>query len=316
MNIENATDDALIRAAGRLRAGGLIAFPTETVYGLGADATQDQAVAAIFAAKGRPSFNPLIVHVSDVSAAREWTVWNERAEILAAAFWPGPLTLVLKRPAGSRISLLASAGGDTLAVRAPSHPVARRLLALAACPVAAPSANRSGRISPTQAGHVAQELGDRVEMILDGGACETGIESTVVDVSGEETRLLRPGFVTREQLEAALGAPVMFGAEASAALHSPGLLESHYAPSLPVRLNALVPREGEAFLAFGPGHGSGEPTQQLSETGDLVEAAARLFAALRACDQPHYIGIAVSPIPESGIGLAINDRLKRAAAAR
>jgi L-threonylcarbamoyladenylate synthase len=316
MNIENATDDALACAAKRLQAGGLVAFPTETVYGLGADATQDRAVAAIFAAKGRPSFNPLIVHVSDAASAREWTVWNMRAEMLAAAFWPGPLTLVLPRPADSRISLLASAGGDTLAVRVPSHPVAQRLLALARCPVAAPSANRSGRISPTLASHVRAELGDRVDLILDGGPCQTGIESSVVDISRQETRLLRPGFVTREQIEAVLGAEVTLGGGSSGALHSPGLLESHYAPSLPVRLNVVTPYEGEIFLVFGPGYAQRENSVQLSETGDLVEAAARLFAALRECDQPRYTGIAVSPVPDTGIGVAINDRLRRAAAGR
>lgn len=299
-----------------LRAGGLVAFPTETVYGLGGDASNDRAVAAIFDAKGRPRFNPLIVHVPGLDEAEALAQVDAPARRLAAEFWPGPLTLVLPRRQAGGISLLATAGLDTVAVRAPSHPVARDLLTATGRPIAAPSANRSGRISPTEAGHVAAELGERVALILDGGRAPVGVESTVLDLSGEAPVLLRPGGVTLEALCAILG-PLGLGAEVGPP-RSPGVLASHYAPALPLRLDASEAFPGEALLAFGPAPpplGCAE-IAWLSRSGDLAEAAANLFAMLRRLDRPDFAGIAVMPIPEQGIGRAINDRLRRAAAPR
>ncbi len=302
-----------IAEAGRLlAAGALVAFPTETVYGLGGDATSDRAVAAIFAAKGRPRFNPLIVHVAEAAEVETLVVADARARRLMARFWPGPLTLVLPRAPRSPASLLASAGLDTLAVRQPDHPVARALLAAAGRPLAAPSANRSGAVSPTTAAHAA-ELGAAVSLVLDGGPCRVGLESTVVDLSGARPALLRPGGVTPEALEAALGEPLVHAAADPTAPRAPGQLESHYAPGLPVRLNAAAAHPGEALLGFG---GTPGATLDLSASGDPVEAAANLFAMLRALDLPEFTGIAVAPIPERGLGLAINDRLRRAAAPR
>lgn len=317
------TAAAIAAAARALADGRLVAFPTETVYGLGADATSERAVAAIFAAKGRPRFNPLIVHFADREAARREVAFDRRAEALAEAFWPGPLTLVLPRSADSRIALLASAGLDSLAVRMPRHPVAQALLAACRLPVAAPSANVSGKVSPTTAAHVAESLGDRVAAILDGGACPIGLESTVVDLTGTEARLLRPGGVTEEQLAAIIGPLVApgkrqeDGALKSSGLKSPGMLTSHYAPALPLRLEATAVRPGEALLAFGPAPlpGAAE-TANLSPAGDLNEAAANLFAMLRALDRPGRAGIAVMPVPDHDLGRAINDRLRRAAAPR
>jgi len=307
------------RAAAALRAGGLVAFPTETVYGLGAIATNDRAVAAIFAAKARPRFNPLIAHVVDLDAARPLARWNPCAERLARRFWPGALTLVLPRPADGPLSLLVSAGGDTVALRAPAHPVAQALLEATAAPVAAPSANRAGGISPTTADHVIDGLADRVDMVIDGGPCAIGIESTVLDLSGETPRLLRPGGVPRAALEAELGA-MLDGAgrhEAGQPLRSPGQLESHYAPACPVRLNATTVAPDEALLAFGrcPLAGAAK-TLNLSPSGDLEEAAANLFAMLRALDCVAVSAIAVMPLPREGLGEAIHDRLSRAAAPR
>jgi L-threonylcarbamoyladenylate synthase len=304
--------DAIARAAALLRAGRLVAFPTETVYGLGGDAGSEAAVAAIFAAKGRPRFNPLIVHVPSLAEAEALAVFDTRARDLAAHFWPGPLSLVLRRREPSALSLLASAGLDTVALRAPSHPVAQALLA-AAGPLAAPSANRSGRLSPTAAAHVAEELGPLVSLILDGGSCEIGLESTVLDLSGAAPVLLRPGGVTREALDAVLG-PV--AAPAFGSIRSPGMLASHYAPLLPLRLEAFDARPGEAVLAFGkePRPGFAE-VAWLSRSGDLAEAAANLFALLRRLDRTDFSAIAVMPIPEHGLGRAINDRLRRAATA-
>ncbi len=305
--------EALDRAAAALRAGDLVAFPTETVYGLGADATNDHAVARIYQAKGRPSFNPLIVHFPTAAAAAEHVVFDVRAENLAAAFWPGPLTLVLPRRPESPLSRLVSAGLPSVAVRVPAHALARDLLTAAAIPVAAPSANRSGGISPTLAQHVAASLADRVALILDGGACTVGVESTVIDLSTPTAALLRPGGITAEQMSAVIG-PLVASSESPDAPKSPGQLLSHYAPGLPVRLNATRAEEGETLLGFGPV--AGQPLS-LSLTGDLVEAAAHLFAALHHLDQPdRYRAIAVAPIPENGLGLAINDRLRRAAAPR
>jgi tRNA threonylcarbamoyl adenosine modification protein (Sua5/YciO/YrdC/YwlC family) len=302
-------------AGGILRAGGLVAFPTETVYGLGADAANDAAVAAIFEAKGRPRFNPLIVHVRDADAAARLVVFDDRAWALAKRFWPGPLSLVLRRADDCPVSLLCSAGLETLAIRVPDHPVGQALLRTAGCPIAAPSANRAGAVSPTRAEHVADSLGDRVELILDGGPCPVGIESTVLDVSGESPVLLRPGGVPVEALGAAIGPIATAGARTPNA--SPGMQASHYAPRLPLRLAADSVRGDEALLAFGPAPLPGAAVaENLSRRGDVTEAAAKLFAALRRLDRPDLAGIAVMPIPESGLGAAINDRLRRAAAPR
>ncbi|MCW5746240.1 MAG: threonylcarbamoyl-AMP synthase [Alphaproteobacteria bacterium] len=312
------TPDSIARAAALIRDGALVAFPTETVYGLGGDATNDRAVARIFEAKGRPQFNPLIAHVTDAAAAQAHVVWSETAERLAAHFWPGPLSLVLPRRAGCAVSLLCSAGLDTLAVRAPAHPVAQALLRAADRPVAAPSANRSGTVSPTRAEHVAPALGDGVALVLDGGPCPVGVESTVVDLTMPKPTLLRPGGATREAIEALIGKLVLGPAIGTpGALHAPGQLESHYAPSLPVRLAATSVSADEGLLAFGADAPRGAAlTLNLSPAGDLAEAAANLFAMLRVLDQPGIASIAVMPIPDRGLGLAINDRLRRAAAPR
>ncbi|MBF0305556.1 MAG: threonylcarbamoyl-AMP synthase [Alphaproteobacteria bacterium] len=309
--IQPATPDSIAEGGRLIAEGRLVAFPTETVYGLGADALSDKAVAAIFAAKRRPSFNPLIVHVADIEAASALAVVDRRAREVASRFWPGPLTLVLPRRAESPVSKLAGAGLDTVALRSPAHPVAQALLAAAGRPVAAPSANRSGEVSPTLAAHVAASLGGDVALILDGGPCRVGVESTVLDLSGPRPAILRPGGVTREALEAVLGPVAVTGDPM--VISSPGQLESHYAPGLPVRLNALERRPGEAFLGFGA---TPDADLDLSPSGDPVEAAANLFAMLRALDRPGFRGIAVAPIPERGLGVAINDRLRRAAAPR
>ena len=307
--------EAYRAAAELLRAGEVVAFPTETVYGLGADATNDRATARIFETKGRPSFNPLIVHFENLEAAGREVEINACAESLAAAFWPGPLTLVLPRRPDSHISLLCSAGLPTLAVRVPRHEIGQSLLKAAGCPLAAPSANASGKISPTSAAHVAASLGDRVPMILDGGDCEVGLESTVVDLSGAQPVILRPGGITREQLEAVLGPVSEVGADSD--VKSPGMLTSHYAPALPIRLNAREVAGNEALLAFGPNPIDGAAvTANLSPSGDLGEAAARLFGLLHELDKQAVEAIAVMPLPEEGLGIAINDRLRRAAAPR
>ena len=310
-------DDALVdKAVTHWRAGQLVAMPTETVYGLGADATNGEAVARIYSVKSRPQFNPLIIHVADARAANRYVEWTDEADALADAFWPGPLTLVLKRRMRSRISELVSAGGDTLAIRMPSNPVALQLLQAFDGAIAAPSANRSGRVSPTTAQHVRDELGDAISLIIDGGPCDVGVESTVLDLSGAVPVLLRPGSVTREMLK-----PIMPNLQSTASkssvAKSPGLLESHYAPSIPVRLNAVDVNAGEALLAFGADVPSGAAKLlNLSQTGNLLEAAANLFAHLRALDDPRFSAIAVMPIPANGVGEAINDRLKRAASPR
>jgi L-threonylcarbamoyladenylate synthase len=320
-----ATPAGIADAAALLRAGGLVAFGTETVYGLGGDATKGRTVAAIFAAKGRPHFNPLICHFADAAAAFAHVAATQTAHHLAAAFWPGPLTLVLPRRVTSPIDLLAGAGLDTLAIRVPASGPARALLAEAGIPIAAPSANRSGAVSPTTAEHVRAELDGRIDAILDCGPATVGLESTVLDLTGPRPFLLRPGGIAAEAIEALLGAPVGRGitpaqAEASRGLRSPGLLVSHYAPRLPVRLNADAAEPGEALLAFGPAPPGAALTWQLSETGDLTEAAARLFAGLRWLDTQgaarNLTGIAAMPVPETGLGAAINDRLQRAAAPR
>jgi L-threonylcarbamoyladenylate synthase len=302
---------AIARAAEILREGGLVAFPTETVYGLGADATNDQAVATIFAAKERPRFNPLIVHVRDREHAERFVEFSALARELAAAFWPGPLTLVLPRKSDSAISLLASAGLDTIAVRAPSHAVAQSLLAACGLPLAAPSANRSERISATTAGHVAEELGDRVALILDGGPTTLGIESTVIGFENDSPLLLRTGALPRAGIEAVVGA---LGTAAHSEVRSPGQLKRHYAPNTPLRLDANDVRPGEALLAFGANAPEGaRVTRNLSVKADLGEAAANLFSMLRALDAARCDTIAVMPVPDHGLGEAINDRLRRAA---
>jgi L-threonylcarbamoyladenylate synthase len=308
-------DDAgLARAAALLRAGELVAFPTETVYGLGGDARSDLAVARIFDAKGRPRFNPLIVHVPDVAAARALAQFDNRADRLAATFWPGPLTLVLPLRAGTGLSPLVTADLPTVALRVPAHPVAQGLLGAFGGPVAAPSANPSGRVSPTRAAHVRDGLAGRIAAVVDGGACDVGVESTIVGLDGAAT-LLRPGGLPVEAIEAALGTPL---ATAMPASHptAPGQLASHYAPGAALRLNATDAQPDEVWLGFGPA--TPATPLNLSPTGDLVEAAANLFHMLRDADRrAGPTGrIAVAPIPETGIGRAINDRLARAAAPR
>ena len=298
----------LADAVRTLRDGGLVAFPTETVYGLGADATNGRAVARIFEAKGRPRFNPLIVHVRDADEAARHAVFHAPARRLAEAFWPGALTLVLPRAAGCRLSELVSAGLDTVALRVPAHPVAARLIAESGLPIAAPSANASGRITATTAAHVAQSLGDKVDLIVDGGATPLGLESTVVGFDRERPVLLRAGAVAREDIEKVVG-PL---AAPDDVVRSPGQLASHYAPHATLRLNARDVREGETLLGFGPDAPRG--TRNLSAIGDLREAAANLFAMLHELDGAG--AIAVMPIPNEGLGEAINDRLARAAAPR
>ena len=311
--IVEADDRAIAEAARILRAGGLVAFPTETVYGLGADATNGKAVARIFEAKGRPRFNPLIAHVDSVGAARDLVEFNDEAAALAEAFWPGPLTLVLPQRPGARhrVSELVTAGLDTLAVRVPAHPVARQLIAAAGVPIAAPSANLSGRVSPTRARHVEEDLGRAVDIILDGGATQAGLESTIVAFAPAPT-LLRPGGLAREDIEAVLGGPLRDYRETG--VLSPGQLASHYAPRAGLRLGATACEAGELLLAFGPG--APEGALNLSPSGDLREAAANLFAYLRALDAQGPARIAVMPIPRLGLGEAINDRLRRASAPR
>jgi L-threonylcarbamoyladenylate synthase len=315
-NLVSATPDNIERAACLIRAGALVAFPTETVYGLGGDATHEEAVAHIFAAKGRPRFNPLIVHVAGLAEAEALALFDERARIAAHHFWPGPLSLVLPRRVECGLSLLASAGFDSVALRIPAHPVAQALLRAAGRPIAAPSANRSGRVSPTTAAHVAAELGDGVALILDAGPCPVGIESTVLGLTGKMPALLRPGGVALEQLTQIFG-HIEMATAGDDAPRSPGRLPSHYAPALPLRLDATNARPGEALLAFGPDAPPGfAEVLFLSRSGDLAEAAANLFAMLRRLDRPEFAGIAVMPIPETRLGRAINDRLRRAAAPR
>ncbi|MFN0217943.1 MAG: L-threonylcarbamoyladenylate synthase [Hyphomicrobium sp.] len=313
-----ASEAATIAEAGALlRQGALVAFPTETVYGLGADATDGKAVARIFEAKGRPRFNPLIVHVPDARVAAEHADFNATAQALAEVFWPGPLTLVLPRRAASPISDLVSAGLGTLAVRVPDHPIAQAVLRAVGRPLAAPSANRSGHVSATRADHVAADLGSRVAMILDGGTTRHGIESTIITLAGDQPALLRLGAVSVADIEAVFGGALVRGINAEDAPQSSGQLASHYAPRAALRLNVTDVRPGEALLAFGPK--TLKPTGpmfNLSVTGDLIEAAANLFSALRTLDACHVACIAVAPVPEHGLGEAINDRLRRAAAPR
>ena len=312
---------AIDAAARILGAGGLVAFPTETVYGLGADATNAAVVAKLYAAKGRPAFNPLIAHVGDSAAAHALARFDADAETLAAAFRQGPLTLVLPKRAGCAVAELATAGLDTVAVRVPAHPIAQALLARLGRPVAAPSANRSGHVSPTTAAHVLADLADRIDLVLDGGPTSVGLESTILAAAGDGVVLLRPGGVPREAIERALGRGVSVLREAAGeAPRAPGMLASHYAPRAALRLDAAAVQPGEALLAFGPvlpaGAERAATTLNLSSRGDIVEAAANLFSHLRALDRAGVAAIAVMPIPHAGLGEAINDRLARAAAPR
>jgi L-threonylcarbamoyladenylate synthase len=301
-------------AAAILRAGGLVAFPTETVYGLGADATDARAVAGIYAAKGRPGFNPLIAHVADMALARREGRFDAAAERLAEAFWPGPLTLVLPLAATAQTCDLARAGLDSIGLRMPAHPVARGLIVAVARPIAAPSANRSGHVSPATAAHVLADLDGRIDAAIDGGACPVGVESTIVALLGGTPRLLRPGGTPRSALEEVLGGRLEGGGEGAKPL-APGLLASHYAPRAKLRLNAEEVREGEVGLDFGGRFGAAARFD-LSPRGDLTEAAAHLFTFLRALDAEGAEAIAVAPIPALDLGEAIGDRLRRAAAPR
>jgi L-threonylcarbamoyladenylate synthase len=307
-----ADDAGVRRAAALIRDGQLVAFPTETVYGLGGDATNDRAVAGIFAAKGRPRFNPLIVHLPGLAEAEALAVFDARARAVVAAFWPGPLTLVLPLRPGAAVSPLVTAGLPTVALRVPAHPLARTLLQAVGRPVAAPSANPSGRVSPTRAAHVIDGLSGRIAAVLDGGACAVGVESTILGLDGDP-RLLRPGGIPAEALEEALGEPLAMGGSADKPT-APGQLASHYAPGAQVRLGAHAAETGEILVGFGAVKGD----LTLSASGDLVEAAANLFHILRQADA--LAGpqgrIAFAPVPDHGLGRAINDRLSRAAAPR
>ena len=318
-----AGETAAAAAARFLRQGGLVAFPTETVYGLGADATDPAAIARLYQAKGRPAFNPLIAHVADLDAARQIARFDGPALALAEAFWPGPLTLVLPKAADCAVAELATAGLDTIAIRIPAHPVARDILRLFGRPVAAPSANLSGHVSPTTAAHVASDLSGRIDLIVDGGPVAVGVESTIIGCF-DQPMLLRPGGLPRAEIERVLGRPlrqppVDAGHDGEQPL-APGMLASHYAPRARVRLEADRIEPGEALLAFGPGTISGidaaSAVMNLSESGDLAEAAANLFGYLRALDARGARTIAVMPIPDRGLGEAINDRLRRAAVGR
>lgn len=306
----NVTNADIVSAAGVLSDGGLVAFPTETVYGLGADACNDTAVAAIYEAKGRPSFNPLIAHIDSVETAQKYVEFNATADRLAAAFWPGALTLVLPLKPRSGISKLVTAGLDTLAVRMPDHPVGQALLEAFKGPIAAPSANPSGRISPTSAQHVFSGLEGRIDAVIDGGFCDVGVESTIVSC-GDTPTLLRAGGIPVEAIEACLGMPLAIGADPDTPT-APGQIASHYAPIGSVRLNATGVAADETLLGFG----AMPSDYNLSRSGDLIEAAANLFDCLHQLDAAGAAKIAVSPIPNHGLGVAINDRLRRAAAPR
>jgi L-threonylcarbamoyladenylate synthase len=303
-----ADDAAITAAADLLRGGQIVAIPTETVYGLAADASDADAVARIYAAKGRPDFNPLIVHVRDTATAEKLAVFGELAERLAAAFWPGPMTLVLPLREDSPVTKAVTAGLPTIAIRCPAHPVMQAVLAKSGLNLAAPSANKSGGISPTRAEHVLSSLGGAVPMILDAGPCAAGLESTIIAVRENGWQILRPGPVTADAIAKAAGSPPILSGDAK--IEAPGQLASHYAPSKPLRLDALEARDGEWLIGFGAVSGD----DNLSRTGDLAQAAAHLFDALHNADASNRRAIAVAPIPKDGIGIAINDRLERAAA--
>jgi L-threonylcarbamoyladenylate synthase len=323
-----ADRDAIDAAARCLAEGGLVAFPTETVYGLAADATNGQAIARLYAAKGRPAFNPLIAHVTGIAAARELARFDDAAERLAASFWPGPLTLVVPKRPACPVSELATAGLDTIAVRVPAHAIAQQVIAALGKPVVAPSANRSGHVSTTTAAHVLADLAGRIDLVIDGGPAPVGLESTIVACLDEGPVLLRPGAIARDTIETVLGtaladppssAPLQ-PADQADMLPAPGMLASHYAPRAQMRLDAVTVQAGEALLGFGsdlpPGADRAVARLNLSEAGDLVEAAANLFSHLRALDRSGAPTIAVVPLPHDGLGEAINDRLARAAAPR
>ncbi len=307
--------DGAAAAARILRAGGTVGLPTETVYGLAADARDPAAVARIYAAKGRPAFNPLIVHVADAAAARRIGGFGPAADRLAAAFWPGPLTLVVPLLPDARVAPAVTAGLPSVALRVPAHPVARAVLAAFDGPVAAPSANPSGGVSPTTAAHVLEGLGGRIAAVVDAGPCPVGVESTIIGLADGPPRLLRPGGIAAEAVEAVLGAPL---AGAGTGITAPGQLASHYAPRARLRLDAEAPRPGEVWIGFGPGPDPGPEGLNLSPAGDVAQAAARLFALLRAADRAAGADgtIAVAPVPDTGLGRAVNDRLRRAAAPR
>ena len=304
------TDEARAEAAALLRAGELVALPTETVYGLGANALDDTAVAKIYAAKDRPSFNPLIVHVPDTAAARRYAAFDDRAERVAEALWPGPLSVVLPRVPDCELSRLVSAGLETVAIRIPASPAARALFRAADLPVAAPSANKAGQLSPTEARHVVDGLGDAVALVLDDGPCPVGLESPVLDLSTERATMLRAGGTTLEALEEVLAAHIAVAGTDETAPKSPGMLSRHYAPQTPLRMDAEIAADAEALLGFA---GTPDAALDLRPAGDLVEAAANLFRMLHELDRRGYAGIAVAPIPDEGLGRAINDRLMRAA---
>ncbi|MCH2546794.1 MAG: threonylcarbamoyl-AMP synthase [Alphaproteobacteria bacterium] len=311
--IHAPSESLFAQCSARLNNGQLVAFPTETVYGLGANACDDHAVARIYEAKRRPSFNPLIVHLANAAHATRYIYATDLFNALSRAFWPGPCTLIAQRRKDCPLSLLVSAGLDSVALRVPAHSVAQQLLVASGLPLAAPSANRSGRISPTLAQHVASEFADSNIPVIDGGACAMGVESTVIDARGEIPVILRPGNITHEDIAQVWNTPASFATDAPAEHRSPGMLLSHYAPDRPVRLDATHAEKGEAFLTFGADY---KGDINLSENGNLTEAAANLFAALRLLDNSRYASIAVAPIPHTGLGIAINDRLKRAAAPR
>lgn len=318
------TPENIKHAASILREGGLVAMPTETVYGLAANALDGQAVAGVYEAKGRPAFNPLITHVCGLKEAKKYGAFSEQALAVAHHFWPGPLTLILPRAQGCEVSELATAGLDTIALRAPAHPVAQYLIKECGFPLVAPSANPSGSLSPTTPAHVSETLGDKISMILAAGKCEIGVESTVLDMSTNTPVILRPGAITAEDIARILGEKVIYHHETTNTPKSPGQTLKHYAPNTPLRLNAVDVEPGEALLAFGSlkfmGVRGGGKAQNLpdtalcnlSETQDLHEAAANLFAMLKFLDRPEHTRIAVMNIPETGLGIAINDRLRRA----
>jgi L-threonylcarbamoyladenylate synthase len=313
--ILKADQDAIEAGSRCLSAGGLVAFPTETVYGLGADAGNGEAVARLYAAKGRPSFNPLIAHIADIGSARRIGIFTPAAEELAAAFWPGPLTLVLAKQPDCDIADLALAGLDTVGLRVPAHPVARELLKTFKGAVVAPSANRSGHVSPTSATHVLADLRGRIDLIIDAGPCAVGVESTIVSCV-EQPALLRPGGIPRAAIQRALGSTLASVSVMDDAPVAPGMLSSHYAPRAALRLDAETAQMGEALLAFGHAPAFSGTALNLSPRGDLIEAAANLFSHLRALDASGARRIAVMRVPHEGLGEAINDRLKRAAAPR
>jgi L-threonylcarbamoyladenylate synthase len=312
MAVLTANDASIAEAARHMAADGLVGLPTETVYGLACDATSDKAVASVYEVKGRPSINPLIIHVDSPAMAESVARFDRRARYLVQRNWPGPLTVVLPVDRGGGVSRLALAGLDTIALRMPDHDVALSVIRRLGRPVAAPSANPSGAISPSRAEHVARAFGSRLQIILDGGECAIGLESTILDLTRDPPAVLRPGAIGRDKIVAAIGAVV--AADDADPTAAPGRVGRHYAPRLPIRLDDRDPRTGEALLAFGPAPPRGFAIiANLSERGDLTEAAANLFAHLHTLDQPPNTAIAVMPIPDRGLGIAINDRLRRAA---